>query len=284
VTRFNNNVKATLPIPEPYTITFDPPTPPARPKRYLLRLINTSFDSTFIFSIDGHMLQIVGADFVPIHSYWNTSVLVGIGQRYHVIVNATDPTKAGNYWIRTLKADCFRFNQGKASRGYETTGILRYSSSQALPNTTKWDNISTDCSDETYDSLRPIVPWEVGVPANDPTGGVGENFTVMLKGGQSTIFPLALFSMGGPDFSPLQIDYGNPTFLNLNFSGKWDPLKVVIPENYKATDWVSPDLQMGDRSDKTASVIPIITESNHVVGVHGPPRPAGQHHRGTSSE
>ena len=59
-----------------------------RPKRYLLRLINTAFASTYVFTIDNHYLQVVGADFVPMHNFTATSVLVGIGQRYHVIVEA----------------------------------------------------------------------------------------------------------------------------------------------------------------------------------------------------
>ena len=88
-TRFDKNNRATLPVPTPHTITFDPPTE-AGAKRYLLRLIVTSFEMTFVFSIDNHLLQVVSADFVPIHSYWNTSVIVGIGQRYHAIVEA-DP-------------------------------------------------------------------------------------------------------------------------------------------------------------------------------------------------
>ena len=45
-----------------------------RGKRYLLRLINTSADATFIFSIDHHMIQVVGADFVPISPYATESV------------------------------------------------------------------------------------------------------------------------------------------------------------------------------------------------------------------
>ena len=49
-------------------------------KRYLLRLINTSVDTTFVFSIDGHSLTVVGADFVPIVPYTTGGVLVGIGQ------------------------------------------------------------------------------------------------------------------------------------------------------------------------------------------------------------
>ena len=47
--------------------------------RYLLRLINTSVDTTFIFSIDSHKLTVVEADFVPIKNYTTESVLIGIG-------------------------------------------------------------------------------------------------------------------------------------------------------------------------------------------------------------
>jgi FtsP/CotA-like multicopper oxidase with cupredoxin domain len=242
-------VKAALDIPTPYTITFDPPTKTGA-KRYLLRLINTSFDMTFVFSIDNHLLQVVGADFVPIHPYMNTSVLVGIGQRYHVIVEA-DPksnlpyneiAKDGNYWIRTYRATCFGSKPN--STNYMENGILRYNAaSEAYPNTTAWGpnpygNISLICSDETYKSLRPILPWTVGPAANAPPDQIGQSFTVQANKSPD-IFPLAIFSMGGDDFNPLFTDYSNPTFLRLNYGGKWDPLSVVIPENYTDTDWVS---------------------------------------------
>lgn len=242
VTRYNNNSVKAIPgtIPNPYTVTFERPSRGARAKRYLLRLINTSFDSTFVFSIDGHMLQIVGADFVPIHSYMNTSVLVGIGQRYHVIVAALENPTEEAYTIRTYKANCFRFNQALASPGYEKTGTLRYSDKTVTPNSKPWplgSSVSLDCSDETYSSLKPILPWQVGRAGNDPLGGVGENFTLQFGRG-SSIYPLALFSMGGDNFNPLRIDYGDATFNHLNNSGAWNPLWVVIPETYKDKDWV----------------------------------------------
>ena len=240
ITRYNNSFKAPLKIPDPYTLNFEAPAKGSRAKRYLLRLINTSFESTFIFSIDGHKLQVIEVDFVPIKTYNTTSILVGIGQRYHVIVTADDPLPdAEAYWIRTWKANCFGFDQTDASPGYEKTGIVRYDYSEAIPSTTAWDNVPFACSDEPYENLQPILKWTVGNPVNDPAGSVGENFTVQFKGGQSSIFPLAKFSMGGQDFNPLAIDYSNPTFLNLDYTGKWNPLWVVIPENYKSTDWVS---------------------------------------------
>ena len=153
-----------------------------------------------------------------------------------MIVEATNPLpNPGNYWIRTWRASCFRFTPGDP--GYETTGIVRYGNSQALPTTSAW-NVSQACSDETYTSLKPIVPWTVGKAINDPSGHIGENLTVQLKTANDYFFPLAVFSIGGDNFNPLQIDYGNPTFLNLNFTGKWNPLWVVYPENYTDTDWV----------------------------------------------
>jgi hypothetical protein len=249
VTRYNNAIKNTAVIPDIYTLNFDPPRP-GRVKRYLLRLINTSFDSTFVFSIDNHNLTVIESDFVPIRPYTNKSVLIGIGQRYHVIVEANplpnggiQPPTDGNFWIRTYKANCFGFNQQSASLGYEQTGILRYnSSSKTVPSSIAWPKtlVSLDCSDETYGDLHPILPWNVGPAANDISGHVGQNLSVQGFNKSPTIFPLAAFSIGlGSDFIPFQIDYADPMFLRLNFTGKWTPSWVVIPEDYTDKDWVS---------------------------------------------
>ena len=119
-------------IRTPYTLNFE--KRPDKPFRYLLRVINTSFSTTFVFSIDNHKLQVVGADFVPIHSYNTSGILVGIGQRYHVIVTANPqpdgnkPLPAdGNFWIRTtIPDDCTGFGPPTTGLAYEQTGIVRY--------------------------------------------------------------------------------------------------------------------------------------------------------------
>lgn len=49
-------------------------------KKYLLRLINTSVDTTFIFAIDNHDITVMSSDFVPIVPYKTDSVLIGIGK------------------------------------------------------------------------------------------------------------------------------------------------------------------------------------------------------------
>ena len=53
------------------------------------------------------MLQSIGSDFVPIKPYYADSVLVGIGQRHHIVVKAKPsddllPIKDQNYWIRAV--------------------------------------------------------------------------------------------------------------------------------------------------------------------------------------
>ena len=48
-------------------------------KRYLLYLVNSSTESSFVFTIDNHLLQIVSNDFVPIHPFKNESIHIGIG-------------------------------------------------------------------------------------------------------------------------------------------------------------------------------------------------------------
>ncbi|KAL8747014.1 MAG: hypothetical protein Q9190_001054 [Brigantiaea leucoxantha] len=127
-------------------------------KRYLLRLINTSTDSTFIFSIDNHTIEVIGADFVPIVPYTTDSVLIGIGQRYHVIVEAkpTDGDSVAsadqNYWIRNVLSQpgC-----GNITQPNERVGIIRYSSNGTNDPVSTRANYNLTCSDEPYRKLFP---------------------------------------------------------------------------------------------------------------------------------
>jgi hypothetical protein len=254
----------TSPIPEMEIIYFKNQTEP-RPRRYLLRLINTSFDTTFVFSIDNHNLTVISSDFVAIKPYTNTSVLVGIGQRYNVVVEALpipykdkkNPTD-GNYWIRTWRANCDTIHAPKLIGGYEKSGILRYnSSSTAVPESLPWEPVSKECSDETYSSLVPIVQQNITSVVN---GHFGEEFDVILRGKNTPRpFPLASFALRMPadpslkqNFIPLRVDYSKPTFLNLSHSGPWDPSSVVIPEDYKE-EWVVVVLA-GDRAQKSNTI------------------------------
>lgn len=142
-------------------------------RRYLLRLINTSTASTFIFSIDKHILQVVAMDFVAINPYYADSILVGIGQRYHVVVLARPsdeliPVEDQNYWIRIKGANgCAAFEPNQAD---ERMGIIRYNRGTKAKPTTLPYKFDLTCSDEPYESLVPVVPMTVTArehPSND---------------------------------------------------------------------------------------------------------------------
>lgn len=253
VTRFSAaNPPPDSPIPEEFVLKFEKRQigQNGRAKRYMLRLINTSFRNTFVFSIDNHVLQVIDSDFVPIEPYFTTSVLIGIGQRYRVIVEArpddagdgSNPVpQDGNFWIRTWGATtCSQPGQA----GYERTGILRYdAASTSDPTSQPWPNISLACSDEPYTSLKPKLPWFVGPAANTEDGEaftVESNVTGVQPG--SKPFPLAQFSLDPETssvFRPLQINYSHPIIQELdNFGGNWPQQWVVIPENFNSTSWV----------------------------------------------
>ncbi|KAI3396978.1 hypothetical protein diail_11378 [Diaporthe ilicicola] len=276
VTRFNaSNPPPDSPIPEEFVLKFEKRQigQNGRAKRYMLRLINTSFRTTFVFSIDNHVLQVIDSDFVPIEPYYTTSVLIGIGQRYRVIVEArpdddddgSNPVPAdGNFWIRTWGADnCSQ--PGKP--GYERTGILRYdATSTSDPTSSQWPNIPFACSDEPYTSLKPKRPWFVGPAANTEDGeqfNVESNVTKLQPGDKP--FPLAQFSLSpetSSSFTPLQINYSHPIIQKLdNFSGNWPKQWVVIPENFNSSSWVYLVLT-GNRLNGT-------TIGAHPIHLHG---------------
>lgn len=166
-------------------------------------------------------------------------------------MEANDPDRKanGNYWIRTWKASCFGFpGQYPIRDGYERTGIVRYGDSKRDPRTEAWprSKVSLACSDETYTSLKPIFKWNINwtsdsAPANDKVNKIGEVFDVQGFNRQPNLFPLASFALGrsGGGYVPMQIDYSNPTFFKLNYTGSWNPPAVIIPENYSSTDRVS---------------------------------------------
>jgi len=251
VTRYNNSITNETTIQDPYSITFERPRIGQAVKKYLLSIINTSFETTFVFSIDNHNLTVISADFVPILPYKASSILVGIGQRYNVIVeanpvvgyNGSSPLPDDwNFWIRTQESDCFRQKPG--SDGYEKTGILRYNNSiQTMPSSQIWSDIPTNCSDEDYSNLHPILEWDVPkIPANGNSKyhKTGEEFSISLNGPPNPPYPypLARWTLG-PDepFSPIRVNYLSPTFLRLNDSN-WDSLERIVPENYSDKSWV----------------------------------------------
>ncbi|KAG2420414.1 hypothetical protein HFD88_005215 [Aspergillus terreus] len=132
-------------------------------ERKILRLINTSTDSTYVFSIDEHEFEVIGADLVPIEPYTTRNISIGIGQRYHIVLKTKEesqllPDGVKSYWIRFQPADgCHNFETFPDAR----QGILWYGNipqSPPIPTTVSW-KINPLCRDEG--GWKPKVPWSI---------------------------------------------------------------------------------------------------------------------------
>ncbi len=125
-------------------------------KKYRMRLVNVATDGHFQFSIDGHNLTVIATDLVPIVPYTADSVLVSIGQRYDVIVEAN--AASGNYWLRAGWVGACSANANPAN----ITAIVRYdNSSTADPTTSSTVSTPATCGDEPLSSLVPHLSLDV---------------------------------------------------------------------------------------------------------------------------
>lgn len=140
-------------------------------QKYRLRLINVATDGHFQFSIDGHTLQVVATDLVPIVPYKTDSVLVSIGQRVDVIVEAS--ATAGAYWLRGgWVSACSTITNVD-----DITGIVRYdASSNADPASVSTVTASSSCYDEPLASIVPHLSLDVGAITNEAEESLGFAF------------------------------------------------------------------------------------------------------------
>ncbi|KAH6664856.1 laccase-1 precursor [Halenospora varia] len=131
-------------------------------KTYRLRIINTSVDNGWKFSLDGHPFTVIQADFVPIKSFKTNWIFVAIGQRYDVVFT-TDQTP-GNYWFRaeipTGLCGSNTLSTGAiGSTTQLTRAVLKYvqgtTTSPSLPTSTPLGTYLKTCADET--ALSPLV-------------------------------------------------------------------------------------------------------------------------------
>ncbi|KAF2466250.1 uncharacterized protein BDR25DRAFT_293639 [Lindgomyces ingoldianus] len=119
-------------------------------KKHLLRLINTGVNNYIHVSLDGHPFTVIAADFVPIVPYTTDSLVIAVGQRYEVIIDANKPV--GNYWLRvgTGGGKC----DGPNANSANIKSIFHYDgANSANPNSTGI-TLPTGCYDETN-----IVPY-----------------------------------------------------------------------------------------------------------------------------
>lgn len=118
-------------------------------KIHRLRFINAAVDTTFKFSVDEHNLTVIAADLVPIIPYDTETVTIGNGQRYDVLIDATEST--GDFWLRAIPQTSCSDNGNTDN----ILGIVRYdSNSTSNPNSTAFTFL-----DSCLDDNDLLVPW-----------------------------------------------------------------------------------------------------------------------------
>ena len=130
-----------------------------RGKRYRFRLVSTSCQPNWKFSIDGHNLTIIEVDGVNTVPLIVNEIQIFAGQRYSFILNASQPVD--NYWIRA--------NPDQGTPTYDgglNSAILRYRGSNvtADPNTTQTTDVISLVESDLVPLLDPVAPGtpEVG--------------------------------------------------------------------------------------------------------------------------
>jgi FtsP/CotA-like multicopper oxidase with cupredoxin domain len=126
-------------------------------KKYRIRIINTSVDSYFTVSMDGHPFTVITSDFVPIKPWVTDQLTLAIGQRYDVIISANQTV--GNYWFRITPGACAANNYvGKIDH---IGAILHYKNATDANPTSTGVTLKTTCQDESTANLIPFVPNQV---------------------------------------------------------------------------------------------------------------------------
>ncbi|EIW75389.1 laccase [Coniophora puteana RWD-64-598 SS2] len=130
-------------------------------KRYRFRLVSLSCDPTFTFSIDGHNFTIIEADGQLTEPLTVDSLQILAGQRYSIVLNATDPDPQanGNYWIRAMP------NTGNAAgtfAGGLNMAVLRYEGAADVdPTTQQAKSVNPLLESNLHAFINPGAP---GVP------------------------------------------------------------------------------------------------------------------------
>nr|UES62898.1 laccase 5 [Cyathus bulleri] len=160
-------------------------------KRYRFRLVSISCQPNYVFSIDGHKLNIIEADGQLTQQHVVDKIQIFAGQRYSFILQANQPV--ANYWIRALPDLGTAGLPGNFAGGLNSA-ILRYKgASDADP--TSSDNSSAVLLDEA--DLRPY--YRAPAPGNLWAGGADYNFNFAV--GFIPGLP-ATFTIDGNAFRP----------------------------------------------------------------------------------
>jgi len=131
-----------------------------------IRLVNGAIDTHFKFMIDDHNLTVIAMDLVPIVPYTTEYVSIGMGQRYDIIVNASQTS--GNYWLRAIPQTACSDNDNADN----IKGIVKYDSTNTTEPDTSAYTYTDTCDDEDLSDLVPYLSLDAGDESEESTQAV----------------------------------------------------------------------------------------------------------------
>jgi FtsP/CotA-like multicopper oxidase with cupredoxin domain len=232
-------------------------------KKHLLRLVNTGSEVTFRFGIDKHKLTVVAMDFVPIQPFETRTLLLAIGQRYDVIVEADQSPDTAGYWARAVPMmSCLSIN----TQAHDIRAVVRYdatpnksphaSSASSLPTSKGWPMLDT-CKDKDLANLKPWIAHTVGPSA------VTKAFDAKLLNFANNSLALR-WQVGGVPPSPYKPLKGNPV------------VKQILDSDDNIVAEISMDLvpamdlrALNNRKEWVYVVIESLLPLPHPIHLHG---------------
>lgn len=200
-------------------------------KKHRLRLINTSVDGHFQFSLDGHTMTVIATDFVPIVPYNASWVFIGIGQRYDVIITANQA--AGSYWFRADSQD--RAGCGSNYNNGNIRSIFSYEGHEKETPISTATAYTQRCTDET----NIVSYWNSYVPQNS-IPNFEQLDTAINQSRDANGYLTLYWQVNG---TPMKVDWGAPTLGDVQTDAgysKWSERSNVIslPDENEWTYWV----------------------------------------------
>jgi FtsP/CotA-like multicopper oxidase with cupredoxin domain len=201
-------------------------------KKYRLRLINTSTNDMFKVGLDGHIMTVITADFVPIVPYTTQWLTIGVGQRYDITITANQPVD--NYWFHVVP-------QGGCSNNQNSNALAIFSyvgaDTTALPSNATRTNAppGAECTDPNG-NLTPYV--KLNVPANYtfPQSSILDvGFAIVQDTKNQTLIQWNL------NFTALSVQWDKPTLqyvLDHNTSYPPNANVIALPGKNAWSYWV----------------------------------------------
>ncbi|KAJ5721104.1 Multicopper oxidase type 3 [Penicillium malachiteum] len=165
---------------------------------YRLRLVSPSIDTFYQFSIDGHSLEVIAMDLVPIVPFKTDVINIAMGQRYDVIVTANQGHIAESFWMRAVPT----FPCSGNDMADNIRGIMHYGQNAEIP-TTKGFPVYIGCNDIPMKDLVPWVKQDVAAPFFE------ESLDVTFAKNKDNYFRWEFNS------SSLNISWEDPTLLSI---------------------------------------------------------------------